>query len=550
MYCLETYFYYYFNRLIKAMVEEKETRMKETLSILGVRPLAQWLSWMITASLSSLIIAVFVTMTLSMVMRYSSTYYLFLLILLFSFATSGFGFFIASFFSRANLAAIVGPVALFVTLLPRWIFFGSNRYEAIGSKKWASLFPCTAFAFGADILSDYEYAQVGIQSSNLRDGAYSFNTTLGFLFIDTILYIVLGWYLEQVIPRQYGVAKKWYFLLTPSFWKEVFPCSKNRASHETSYNSFSEADGTVEEGTVEHVSADAQLRISNLVKIYNPKKPPAINNLNLSMYDSEITCLLGHNGAGKSSTISVLTGLYPPTSGDCIIYGKSILYDMAKCRQSMGICPQQNVLFNNLTVLEHLRFFENIKGISSNEVKDRANEVGLGDFFHTRAGQLSGGNKRKLQLAIALAGEPKLVLLDEPTSGMDPYSRRATWELLRQKRHGRVILLTTHFMDEAEVLADRVAILKDGSLQCSGSVLFLKQRFGLGYNMTIVVDKEAGDVPMATTQQEVAKLLEKSIPGTRFIRESARELVFRFPPASQSMVSELNFDDKIAVVLI
>jgi ABC-type branched-subunit amino acid transport system ATPase component len=377
-----------------------------------VRPLAQWLSWVITASLSSVIVAILATLTLCGVMQYSSRFYLFLFILFFSFATAGFAFFVAAFFSKANLAAIVGPVALFITLLPRWIFFGSNRYEATTSKMWASLLPCTAFAFGADILSDYEYAQVGVQRSNLNDGVYNFNTSLGFLLFDTILYMILGWYFEQVLPRQYGVAKKWYFFLTPSFWKEVLPfCSKDSYADVRSDPQSND----MENGTVEHVSADAKLEISNLVKIYNPKKPPAINDLNLSMYDSEITCLLGHNGAGKSSTISVLTGLYPPTSGNCTIYGKSILHDLDKCRQSMGVCPQQNVLFNNLTVVEHLQFFERIKGVSSFEVEDRAKEVGLGDFLHTQAGQLSGGNKRKLQLAIALAGEPRLVLLDEPT---------------------------------------------------------------------------------------------------------------------------------------
>lgn len=122
---------------------------------------------------------------------------------------------------------------------------------------------------------------------------------------------------------------------------------------------------------------------------------------------------------------------------------------------------------------------------------------------------------------------------------MDPYSRRATWDLLRQKRHGRIILLTTHFMDEAEVLADRVAILKEGKLQCSGSVLFLKQRFGLGYNITLMVENLAEDsnVTMQSVQTDVSALLEQFVPGTRFIRESARELVYRFPPGSESYVS-------------
>lgn len=122
---------------------------------------------------------------------------------------------------------------------------------------------------------------------------------------------------------------------------------------------------------------------------------------------------------------------------------------------------------------------------------------------------------------------------------MDPYSRRATWELLRQKRRDRIILLTTHFMDEAEVLADRVAILKEGSLQCCGSVMFLKQRFGLGYNITVMIEKldEEGEVTMKDVQANLSELLEKYVPGTRFIRESARELVYRFPPGSESCVS-------------
>ena len=258
------------------------------------------MSWIITATISSIIVSLLATLTLKGVMIHSSFFYLFIYILLFSFAVSGFAFFISAFFSRANLAAIVGPVALFITLLPRWIFFGTNRYEATVSKKWASILPCTAFAFGADILSDYEYAQVGIQADNLNDGYYNFNTALGFLFLDTILYIALGWYLEQVIPRQYGVAKKWYFPFTPSFWKEALRVGSDAGDHDETSHGFGDSTARdIEDGTVEAVPSQAKLNIRNLVKIYNPKKPPAINNLNLSMYESEITCLLGHNGAGK-----------------------------------------------------------------------------------------------------------------------------------------------------------------------------------------------------------------------------------------------------------
>jgi hypothetical protein len=217
------------SRTIKSMVEEKETRMKEILFILGVRSWAHWLSWVIATGIIFFVIAALVTRVLSAkVLLHSSVAYLFAFIGLFSTATIGFCFVIASFFSRAKLAAIVGPMALFATLLPRFIFFGSNRYEAITAKKWASLLPCTAFAFGADIIADYEYAEVGVQSWNANDGEYSFNTALSFLFLDTILYMFLGWYLELVIPRQYGVARPWYFLCAPSYWCNVLCCLAGR----------------------------------------------------------------------------------------------------------------------------------------------------------------------------------------------------------------------------------------------------------------------------------------------------------------------------------
>jgi ATP-binding cassette subfamily A (ABC1) protein 3 len=151
----------------------------------------------------------------------------------------------------------------------------------------------------------------------------------------------------------------------------------------------------------------------------------------------------GSNGAGKTSTVSILTGLLRPTSGDCLLYGNSIVNDPAIARRSLGICPQHNVLFDSLTVTEHLYFFLRIKGIMPNAatVRSNAQEVGLGEFLKTTSIALSGGNKRKLSVAIALSGDPSVLVLDEPTSAMDPHSRRAIWDLIREKRLNRVTFL-------------------------------------------------------------------------------------------------------------
>jgi ATP-binding cassette, subfamily A (ABC1), member 3 len=153
---------------------------------------------------------------------------------------------------------------------------------------------------------------------------------------------------------------------------------------------------------------------------------------------------------GKTTTLSILTGLIEPTNGDCLIWNCRLSSELSAIRQLTGICPQHNVLFPTLTVKEHLLFFGRMKGIFGPDLRgsvDRCIEdVGLVEKRDVLSCALSGGMKRKLCLAMALIGDPKFVLLDEPTSGMDPYSRRSTWELLQKSKAGRVIILTTHFM--------------------------------------------------------------------------------------------------------
>jgi hypothetical protein len=215
------------SRLVKTLVEEKETRMRETLFILGVRGWSHWLSWLITSLVVFFVITATVTLSLvNTVLRYSDPVYIFVYVGLFSTATIGLCFTLAALFSKAKLAAIMAPVVLFATILPRFIFFGFSRYEATVGMTLASVFPATAFAFGADIVSAYEYAEQGVQSWNASEGYYSFNTTLSMLFFDTILYLFLGFYFDQVIPREYGTPRPFYFFLMPSVWCGLFGCNK------------------------------------------------------------------------------------------------------------------------------------------------------------------------------------------------------------------------------------------------------------------------------------------------------------------------------------
>lgn len=202
----------------------------------------------------------------------------------------------------------------------------------------------------------------------------------------------------------------------------------------------------------------------------------------------------------KTTTINMLTGMLAPTDGYAVIAGKDIRTDMGQIRQEIGICLQHDCLFPQLTVKEHIQFFSRLKGLyskySSDEVEEKIlksiEDVALLEKKNTLSNNLSGGMKRKLSVAIAFSGESKTVLLDEPTSGMDPFSRRFTWDVIRHYRQDRCIILTTHFMDEADILGDRIAIMAEGQLRCAGSSLFLKKHYGVGYQLTIEKNANGG----------------------------------------------------------
>jgi ABC-2 type transport system ATP-binding protein len=225
---------------------------------------------------------------------------------------------------------------------------------------------------------------------------------------------------------------------------------------------------------------DAAIRCSHLVMTY-PGRPPveAVRSLDLEVARGECFGLLGPNGAGKTTTIEILEGLLTPVSGDVEVLGRRWGSSQdEEIRQRIGISLQETRLSEKLTVLETIKLFRSFyrSGLSPEQAIAR---VSLEEKANARVGKLSGGQKQRLAVACALVGDPELMFLDEPTTGLDPQARRQLWDIIRDFRdQGRTVLLTTHYMDEAERLCDRVAIVDHGKVIALGSPAELIARLG------------------------------------------------------------------------
>lgn len=213
------------------------------------------------------------------------------------------------------------------------------------------------------------------------------------------------------------------------------------------------------------------VEIKNLTKKY--KALTAVDNLSLDIEQGELLSLLGINGAGKTTTVKMLSCLAAPTSGDAKILGKSIISESAAVKSVIAVSPQETAIAKGLTALENLKLIAGVHGFSKEKQQKKIEELssllGLSEILPRRAGKLSGGWQRRLSIAMALISEPKILFLDEPTLGLDVIARSELWDIIRALRGKVTVILTTHYMEEAESLSDRVAIMKDGKLITVGT---------------------------------------------------------------------------------
>ncbi|KDO35467.1 hypothetical protein SPRG_00314 [Saprolegnia parasitica CBS 223.65] len=543
--------------ILVALITEKENKSRELMKILGVHDRAIIWSWYITYG-AIFVVAAILQAVASKANLFSNcnVVLVFIFFLLFGWSVLAFGFMVSSVFSKSRIGTYVGIILFFVMYL---ITSGFSATTAESTKNAMCIFAPVAMAFGVQTMANAEASSLGITFGNVNEPYqnFRFSTSLYYMAFDIVLYTLLGLYLEKVVPKDYGITEKWYFLVSPSYWRN----KRSAGSVQTNLNiddaAYVEgaAHDAIEPVGMELKAQEATGEALQIRRLRREFKVPggtkvAVHGLDLTMYKNQITCLLGHNGAGKTTLISMLTGMIPASGGDATFNGLSLRNDLSELRQSLGMCPQHDVLYAELTVEEHLIFYGRIKGFSgkalTEEVADKIAEVGLTEKRHVASSELSGGMKRKLSLAIALLGDSKIVFLDEPTSGMDPYSRRSSWEIIMNNRMNRIVVLTTHFMDEADILGDRIAIMAEGQLRCVGSSLFLKNRYGAGYNFALVRTETCDTAALIA-------FVQSHIPVAKVLSNVGTEMSFQLPldhaPSFAAMFADLEVQSSALGVL-
>lgn len=250
------------------------------------------------------------------------------------------------------------------------------------------------------------------------------------------------------------------------------------------------------------------LVLQGLTKYYGNQL--AVNQLHLAVGGAECFGLLGINGAGKTTTFKMMTGDEMISSGDAFIQGYSMKNQMHKVHQLIGYCPQFDALLMDLTGRETVKIFSLLRGIPRNEINEITNKLSLELGFHKhldkKISDFSGGNKRKLSTALALIGDPSLIFLDEPTTGMDPGAKRQLWNIVNKTRNsGRSVVMTSHSMEECEALCTKLAIMVNGEFKCLGSTQHLKNKFSKGFILTVKAGRDDDEI----TEEIKSRVLQK-----------------------------------------
>ncbi|ORZ30829.1 hypothetical protein BCR44DRAFT_1443906 [Catenaria anguillulae PL171] len=520
-----------FISVLQEIVTEKELLLRHAMATMGLKASVFW-----SANFLSRAVLVFVASLVTVIMGIICQFAVFqadffallFMFFLFGMAMVSMAFFITTFCRRARIAVLVGIFIFIIGLLFQSTVFSNSFLGYI----WFDTDTDPAFYIVFSLLPFFHFGKLFIDISLRTSGRFDFltgtnipgpgfpdqlptfggtrkpnvpypATSMHLLIFNIVLYTLLAWYFDKVIPDEYGRRQPAWFFLLPRYWG--FGTTEQATVQE-----FIDEKPTAgrERARVFDKNVNAAIRIGNLRKVYrndwfgsSPQDKVAVRSLCLALEESSLLALLGPKWRGQ-------------------------------IRANLGICPQHDLLFGDLTPVEHIELYGGIKHLSKTEIhricKERLEAVRLWKVKDQPASTFSGGMKRRLSVVISTIGDPKVLILDEPTTGMDPVNRRHVWAFIEAFKKNRICILTTHSMEEADALGDRVAIMALGRLRALGTGVNLKNKFGLGYRIGMTAKEGCMDQAKA--------LVTRCVPEAELEDDSAGALIYRLPQSSVSKV--------------
>ncbi|KAJ3122218.1 hypothetical protein HK098_003018 [Nowakowskiella sp. JEL0407] len=535
------------------LVKEKEDRILIMMKMNGLKTstyyLAHYAHWYLLHILSS---AVFIIAGYVANQDYFRRTSMVLIIVQFFFwghAQTALAFLFSSIFSKSRTALVVSFLLVLLSVIISMAF-----PTLFPNGVPAAFFLWPPFAFYR-ILSLTNNAAISTRDRPytlgiLLDRGREHNNALVVMIIATVLFLLLASYLQVVVPSEFGVAKPWHFPVSSTYKRLTKKKSKKGEwSGKIVEPDFAELEGEDEDVKTERARVLAPefnedsfpLVMKTMRKEFGGRKigkKIAVKNVTLAVEKGIVAGLLGPNGAGKTTLINILTGLFEPTAGQAKIGGFDIVSERDDVYRVIGVCPQHDILWDDLSVGEHLLFYSRLKGIDRKDEKRVVDEalttVALLDYYGRLSKNLSGGERRRLCIAIALVGNPSVVFLDEPTTGLDPEVRRLIWNIVNEAKKDKTIVLTTHSMEEAEVLCSTIGIMAKGGLRCLGPQLRLKQLYGSGFKIFFISEESA--------TANACKYIESLLPeGWQKIDAFATNTSYEFNP-SPGIISKLFYE--------
>ena len=489
---------------------ERESKNGQIIQVMGMKSYVMWTSNIIIMcgifTFNSLLLSVL--MSVGQILPKTSFEIVFITLLAYSTSVAAFVYMLSVTVKKATSGSVVTFLLFIMAFLPFLILVSLDGEISSVVKGLSALFMNSSLGFCFLYITRYEQQQVGMSWENIGispiDGdSFTWMHYMLFLLLDTFIYGMIG----LVISNLSNIDGSWM----SSKSEKIITDPKSEQSSDTTT-----------EG-IKLVSLTKEFRLGRR------NRRVAVDGLSMTFAKNEITGLLGHNGAGKSTTLSMLTGILQPSRGNIVVDGIIFSDQWEQYRKIVGFCPQQSILYENLNTIEHIRLYASLKCKDKNDVektsKNLLKKMNLEDKIFTPSKHLSEGLKRRLSIALAFAGDSSIVILDEPTAGVDAAARRHIWDFISDCKENKTIIITTHYMDEAESLCDNIAIIHKGKLLHHGPTIHLQNEHGSGLQLNISMGINSQNPTEVTSVSSSRASIEHSNPNSDPIDKHVNHIV-------------------------